>query len=113
MKAAQFSATVPRRTGKTWKGLGLGALGVGLACLGCCLAPFLGVLLTVGAGASFAGFFRSWTLLAVLGTLALVLAIFVVRKSRRAACCPQPGSECGADSCRIPPSISTEKGIGQ
>lgn len=112
MNSARFSAAVPKRTGKTQNGLGLGALGVGLACLGCCLAPFLGVILTAGAAASFASFFRSWTLLAVLGTLALVLAIFVVRKSKRAACCPQPGSECGAVSCRIPPFISTENGIG-
>lgn len=101
MKAVQTLVMGTGRSGKTWKGLGLGASSLGLACLGCCLAPILGIFLTAGTGAVLAGFFRSWVSLAILSCLALAMLIFLTRKAWRISCCSSPGSDCRTESCGI------------
>ncbi len=101
MKAAQTIFMGTGRSGKYWKGLGLGASALGLACLGCCLAPILGIFLTAGTGAVLAGSLRSWVLPAILGSLTLAMLIFLTRKTWRISCCPSPDSDCRTGSCGI------------
>lgn len=95
-----------------WKGLGLGALGLGFACIGCCLAPLAGVFLATGAGAGIAGlFFSNPLLLGILGgTLALLG--FWVWKSRQVSCCTSGGAGCGNRGCGIRKPEAETKGAG-
>jgi hypothetical protein len=86
---------------KIRKGLGLGALGLGLACLGCCLAPLLGLAAATGAGAAVWAAPAIDSVLMGLAAGGLALAGFWMWKTRRKSCCSAPGTGCGPDGCGL------------
>lgn len=63
------------RMGRTWKGMGIGFLGLGAACLGCCLAPLLGLLFATGAGAYAAVMLSSRPILTGVAAAISILAV--------------------------------------
>jgi hypothetical protein len=102
------SSGKPKRK-SIWKGLGLGALGLVLACVGCCIAPLIGVFFTTSAGAGIAGMLSSRALL--FGSLGggFAILVYVAWKSRQISCCSSPGSACGNKGCGVPDSqVSSE-----
>lgn len=91
-------------------GLGLGILGLGAACLGCCLAPLLGIFLATGAGASMAAMLSSRPVLVGILGGTLVLGVAWLWMLRKKSCCSNPGVGCSETQCQIHPADSGSKG---
>lgn len=86
-------------SGKIGKRTWVGFLGVGLACLGCCLAPLLGTVALAGAGAAMLGSISNHPILATLLAGSLGLALFWIWRSRKQSCCPNPSTSCSSNAC--------------
>lgn len=94
--------------GRAGKGLGLGMLGLGAACLGCCLAPLAGVAIAAGTGTGLAAALPGlW--MPVLAGVAVLGAIAYLRR-RKVACCPDPASGCSTSRCAARPPDSANGG---
>ena len=89
--------------GKVGKSALIGFLGVGLACLGCCLAPILGTVALAGTGASLLALISNRPLLASLVAGSIGLAILWIWKSQRMACCATPNATCSSNGCGMKP----------
>lgn len=87
--------------GRPWRGAGIGALGLLVACAGCCLAPLFGVLLGTGAGIALMGFLTSRPFMPVGGAGLLGILMYSVWRSRRTPCCDTQGTECGSNACAV------------
>lgn len=90
------------KAGSAGKGALLGFLGIGLACLGCCLAPILGTLAFAGLGSSILALFSTHGTLVALIAGAIGLATVWMWKGRSKACCTSPGGAgCSSSGCDI------------
>jgi threonine/homoserine efflux transporter RhtA len=80
---------------------GIAALGLGLACLGCCLIPMLGLLAAGGVVASIFSVLSSFPASIAILSGGMVLAAWFAYRRRTKACRPQPGCACGTSGCRL------------
>lgn len=82
-----------------WKGIGLGGLALGFACLGCCFTPLFGALAAAGAGATFGSLPFSIPIGLAIAAGSVVGGILFFRKARGKACCAEKSRSCGGSSC--------------
>ena len=88
--------------GKAGKGVLLGFLGIGLACLGCCLAPILGSVAFAGLGTSIPARINSHSMLIALVAGSIGLTMLWVWRKRSKNCCGGPNADSSTRGCRVP-----------
>jgi hypothetical protein len=96
----------------SWKKWGLGAMGLGLACLGCCLGPLLGAGLFAGAGFATLGGMPSMFLILLPVLLIASAAVYLlIRKSSSRITCTDVACGCRGNACSIEDrAVSARKG---
>ena len=97
------------REGRVAKRAMLGFLGVGLACLGCCLVSVLGTVALGGLASTVLALISTHFYVAILIGVITGLGILWVRNGRSKGCCASPDADCDSGSCAVPPA-SAHKG---
>ena len=103
------------QTPKRMKRFGIGVIGLGIACLGCCLAPLLSIFAATTIGASILAGISSKSVLVGLSVAAIFLSAYLVWKLRRKSCCSTSASNCKSNQCGIhfPKSDGEANGVAR